>query len=97
VRLPEEFRLPGRGVLASRDGDRLIIEPVDALGWPIGVFDRLRADAARCEVPDIEPMPVRFLDLGEIDPPSTGRGDRVQAPGCRPAHRDAGSSAVSAP
>jgi antitoxin VapB len=73
VRLPKEFRMPGNEVLVSRDGDRIILEPiggeaVDAIGWPIGFFEKLRENAARCGVPDIEPMPVHFLDLEEIDP-----------------------------
>jgi antitoxin VapB len=78
VRLPKEFRMPGSEVLVRRDGDRIILEPVreeavDANGWPIGFFARLRADAVRCEVPDIEPMPVRFLDAEEIDPTAAWR------------------------
>ncbi len=32
VRIPAEFELPGDRVLISRDGDRLIIEPVRAKG-----------------------------------------------------------------
>ncbi len=29
VRLPKEFRLPGKEVRISKDGDKLILEPVD--------------------------------------------------------------------
>lgn len=32
VRIPAEFELPGDSVLISRDGDRLIIEPVRRKG-----------------------------------------------------------------
>lgn len=32
VRIPVEFELPGEKVLISRDGDRLIIEPVRKAG-----------------------------------------------------------------
>lgn len=32
VRIPVEFELPGSEVLISRDGDRLIIEPVSTTG-----------------------------------------------------------------
>ena len=28
VRLPKEFRMPGKEVRVSRDGDRVILEPV---------------------------------------------------------------------
>ena len=45
VRIPVEFELPGEKVLISRDGDRLIIEPVRKPGlvallaqWAIGLF-----------------------------------------------------------
>jgi hypothetical protein len=41
VRLPKAFRMPGSEVLASREGERIILEPVrseavDKNGWPIG-------------------------------------------------------------
>jgi virulence-associated protein VagC len=73
VRLPKEFRMPGREVLVSREGDRLILEPirheaVDRNGWPIGFFAEMRAAAVHVEMPIIEPMPVHFLTPEEIDP-----------------------------
>ena len=43
VRLPKEFRLPGAEVLVRRDGDRLVLEPIGAKGWPVGFWDRLDA------------------------------------------------------
>jgi antitoxin VapB len=43
VRLPKEFRLPGTEVLVRRDGHRLILEPIDASGWPVGFRARLDA------------------------------------------------------
>src|SRR5258708_25364912 len=43
VRLPKEFRLPGAEVLVRRDGARLVLEPIDAKGWPVGLWDRLDA------------------------------------------------------
>lgn len=39
VRLPKQFRLPGVEVLVSREGDRIVLEPVDARGWPKGYFE----------------------------------------------------------
>ncbi len=30
VRLPKEFRMPGKEVLIRRDGNRIILEPVEA-------------------------------------------------------------------
>ncbi len=46
VRLPKEFRLPGTEVRISREGNRVILEPIadeprDANGWPIGFWKNL--------------------------------------------------------
>ena len=46
VRLPKEFRMPGTEVKISREGNRIILEPisdppVDALGWPIGFKEEM--------------------------------------------------------
>lgn len=44
VRLPKEFRLPGKEVRVSRDGNKLILEPVEAFdvaAW-LAKMDRLR-------------------------------------------------------
>ncbi len=65
VRIPVEFELPGDKVLISRDGDRLIIEPVRKSGltallaqWakepPLGPED---------DFPDIRDAPVRPEDI----------------------------------
>src|SRR4051812_5269965 len=43
VRLPREFRLPGDEVLIHREGQRLILEPVDAKGWPAELWERIDA------------------------------------------------------
>src|SRR5262249_17170531 len=49
VRLPKECRLPGEEVLIRREGNRLILEPVDTRGWPIELWDRIDALAAGFE------------------------------------------------
>ena len=65
VRIPVEFELPGEKVLISRDGDRLIIEPVRKPGlvallaqWakepPLGPED---------DFPEIRDVPVRPEDI----------------------------------
>jgi len=46
VRLPKEFRLEGDEVLIHREGSRLILEPVNAKGWPVGLWEQLDALAA---------------------------------------------------
>jgi antitoxin VapB len=43
VRLPKEFRLAGAEVLVRRDGERLVLEPIDAKGWPLGHWARIDA------------------------------------------------------
>jgi antitoxin VapB len=63
VRLPKEFRLPGAEVLVRRDGARLVLEPIDAKGWPLGLWDRLDALAKGLDdwerPPDAVPRPIR--------------------------------------
>lgn len=65
VRIPVEFELPGEKVLISRDGDRLIIEPVRRPGvaallaqWakepPLGPED---------DFPEIHDAPVSSEDI----------------------------------
>lgn len=56
VRIPAEFALPGDKVLISRDGDRLILEPV-------GRKDLLAILAA------LEPLDEDFSDVDETLPP----------------------------
>ena len=46
VRLPKEFRLPGKEVLIHREGNRLVMEPIDVKGWPIGLWERIDELAA---------------------------------------------------
>lgn len=60
VRIPVEFELPGEAVLISRDGDRLIIEPIRKKGllallesW--GPLDE--------DFPDIEDKPIAPKDI----------------------------------
>ncbi|QRE77474.1 antitoxin [Methylobacterium aquaticum] len=56
VRIPAEFALPGDRVRISRDGDRLILEP-------IGKRDLLDVLAA------LEPIEENFPDFDETLPP----------------------------
>jgi antitoxin VapB len=73
VRLPKEFRLPGTEVRISREGNRVILEPigdeaVDANGWRIGFWeemDRLRkgVNLDEYQVPDDPvPPPIKSMD-----------------------------------
>lgn len=67
VRLPKEFRLPGTEVRVSRDGERIILEPIARSAADVAVvfatIDRLRAGADDLErpadppvAPDLRPM-----------------------------------------
>ncbi|MFO0591581.1 MAG: AbrB/MazE/SpoVT family DNA-binding domain-containing protein [Polyangiaceae bacterium] len=43
IRLPAEFRMEGSEVLVRREGNRLIVEPVDSKGWPVDLWSHLDA------------------------------------------------------
>jgi antitoxin VapB len=64
VHLPKEFRLPGKEVLIHREGNRLILEPVDVKGWPIDLWEQLDELAAEFDEDwqrpaDLVPPPIR--------------------------------------
>jgi antitoxin VapB len=64
VRLPKEFRVDADEVLVSREGARLVLEPVTARGWPKGLWRRLDDLAAGLEEEwerprDRTPLPIR--------------------------------------
>lgn len=66
VRLPKEFRLPGKEVRVSRDGDRIILEPVkeafDVQAW-FKSLDEFRDVPFLPEGrPEQPPMPVDDID-----------------------------------
>jgi len=41
VRLPKEFRLPGRRVAIKRVGRGVLLEPLGGEAWPKGYFDKV--------------------------------------------------------
>jgi len=43
VRLPRQYRLPGREVFVSWEGHRLVLVPIDEKGRPAFLWDRLDA------------------------------------------------------
>lgn len=59
VRLPRAFRLPGKEVAISRDGNRIILEPLANATWPKDFFRRIRIDDPAFERPP----------QGELPPP----------------------------
>ena len=42
IRLPRAFRLPGKEVRLSREGEKLIIEPLTPTQWPAGFFKKIK-------------------------------------------------------
>jgi antitoxin VapB len=47
VRLPKEFRLPGRLAKIRSFGDGILLEPIKETEWPAGYFDEIQiTDAA---------------------------------------------------
>lgn len=42
VRLPKEFRLPGKKVSVRRMGDGVLLEPLRETSWPAGYFEKIR-------------------------------------------------------
>ncbi len=61
VRIPREFELPGREVIIRKDGDRLIVEPVEK---PAGLAELLASwEPLEEEFPNIEDPPVQPEDI----------------------------------
>ncbi len=78
VRLPKEFRLPGKEVRISKDGDKLILEPVafDVKAW-FAEMDRLRELAGEPFMPEGRqqpPMPDDDIDWDKAFNPD---GDKL--------------------
>ena len=73
-RLPKEFRMPGTAVRISRDGNRVILEPIEdiprnAKGWPVDLVNQLAAVSDR-DFPDPETLSAHFPE-----PEETGADD----------------------
>jgi len=60
VRLPKAFRFKGREVKIRREGDKVVLEPLERDRWPDGFWDDFNFD------PDFkipEPLPSREFGL----------------------------------
>lgn len=63
VRLPEEFRLPGNQVAIRREGDAVVLEPLNASQWPEGFFSSIHIEDPAFVRPEQGSMPpVPFFD-----------------------------------
>jgi antitoxin VapB len=60
VRLPKDFRFDGTEVRISRQGEKVILEPVKKSKWPDGFWDIFTQDD-QFEIP--EPLPSKKFNL----------------------------------
>ncbi|MFP6643144.1 MAG: type II toxin-antitoxin system VapB family antitoxin [Candidatus Latescibacterota bacterium] len=60
VRIPKAFRFKGTEVKIRKEGDMVILEPLEAREWPAGFWDDFKADPTFA-VP--APLPTKPIDL----------------------------------
>lgn len=60
VRLPKEFRFDGTEVKISKQGEKVILEPIKKTEWPEGFWDLFSQDQ---EFESPEPLPSKEFDL----------------------------------
>lgn len=60
VRLPKEFRFDGTEVKISKQGEKVILEPVKKSKWPDGFWENFTQDD-QFEIP--EPLPSKEINL----------------------------------
>ena len=67
VRLPKEFRLPGREVRVSRDGDKVILEPFEKSAFDVKAWRaKLEALGARDFLPEGLPEEIPVAPDDEV-------------------------------
>ncbi|MFT5467286.1 MAG: antitoxin VapB [Verrucomicrobiales bacterium] len=52
VRLPKEFRFEGKEVSIRKDGDSVVLEPIEKRDWPEGFFEAIQIDDETFKAPD---------------------------------------------
>ncbi len=62
IRIPVEFELPGEEAIITRDGDRLIIEPVRRKGL-LSLLASWEPLSDEDDFPDIEDEPTTSIDV----------------------------------
>jgi antitoxin VapB len=60
VRLPRDFRLKGTEVKIRKEGEKVILEPIEKTKWPDGFWDIFKPDPG-FEIP--EKMPSKEFSL----------------------------------
>lgn len=61
VRLPRDFRFKGNEVKIRKEGEKLILEPIEKTKWPNGFWDVFKADPG-FEIPKPAPSSEFSLD-----------------------------------
>ena len=62
VRLPKEYRFKGSMVKIRKEGEKVILEPLETSDWPAGFWDIFTPDP-EFEIP--EALPAEQIDLDE--------------------------------
>jgi antitoxin VapB len=55
VRLPKDFRLKGTEVKIRKEGEKVILEPIEKTRWPDGFWDIFKSDP-EFEIPKAMPL-----------------------------------------
>ena len=62
VRLPKEFRFKGSEVKIRKEGNMVILEPLETTDWPVGFWDMFTPDP-EFEIP--KPLTTTHFDFDE--------------------------------
>ena len=62
VRLPKQFRFEGSEVKVSKEGKKVILEPLEKDTWPDGFWENFSSDS---EFEVTEPLSSKEIDLDE--------------------------------
>ena len=62
VRLPKALRFKGSEVKIRKEGEKVILEPLERSQWPDGFWDLFEPDP---DFPTPEPLPVKNFSLDE--------------------------------
>jgi len=62
VRLPKEFRFKGTEVKIRKEGNKVVLEPLETSDWPAGFWDFFSPDP-EFEIP--KPLSTKHFDLDE--------------------------------
>ncbi len=61
VRLPKAFRFKGNAVRIYKEGDKVILEPLENTSWPEGFWELFSKEDPDFEIP--EPLPQKEFKI----------------------------------